>query len=62
MKSSKHLACALLVAATGANAQVSPNMGMPKPASVPAATAAASLTDGVVQGVDLGGITSGPRR
>ena len=51
MKSSIVLGCALLVAASAANAQMSPNMAMPKSASAPSAGAAV-MTDGVVQNVD----------
>jgi len=51
MTSSKYLSCAFLIAASGAYAQMSPNMAMPKPASAPAA-AAPAMTDGVVQVVD----------
>jgi Cu/Ag efflux protein CusF len=45
------LAAALLVAVSAANAQMSPNMAMPKPASA-AATATPVMTDGVVQSLD----------
>ena len=50
-KSLKFVPWALLVAALTANAQMSPNMAMPKPASA-AATASPVMTDGVVQNVD----------
>ena len=51
MKSSNYLACVLLAAAAGANAQMSPNMAMPKSASGPSAGSSV-MTDGVVQSVD----------
>lgn len=51
MKNSKFLPWLLLVAALTANAQMSPNMAMPKPAS--AASAGSSvMTEGVVQNLD----------
>src|SRR5213078_2906163 len=50
MKNAKYLTCALLIAASAANAQMSPNMAMPKPAS--AAAQPSALTEGVVQAVD----------
>ena len=46
MKRSNYLACALLVAASAAHAQMSPNMSTPTPAQAPA------MTEGVVQAVD----------
>ena len=51
MPSSTFVACALLVAATAAGAQMSPNMVMPKQASAPAAGSSV-MTDGVIQNVD----------
>ena len=51
MKSLKYLVCALLAAAAAANAQMSPNMAMPKPASA-ATTGVAVMTEGVVQSLD----------
>jgi Cu/Ag efflux protein CusF len=50
MTSPKYLSCAFLIAASGAYAQMSPNMAMPKAASAPAA--APVMSDGVVQAVD----------
>jgi Cu/Ag efflux protein CusF len=50
MKNAKYLTCALLIAASAANAQMLPNMAMPKPAS--AAAQPSALTEGVVQAVD----------
>jgi len=51
MPSSILVACALLVGATASNAQISPNMAMPKQASAAAAEIPV-MTNGVVQGVD----------
>ena len=51
MKTSIIFGCALLVATSVANAQMSPNMAMPKSASAPSAGAAV-MTDGVVESVD----------
>jgi Cu/Ag efflux protein CusF len=51
MKSLKYLICALLAAAAAANAQMSPNMAMPKAASGVSAGAAV-MTEGVVQSLD----------
>jgi Cu/Ag efflux protein CusF len=48
---STFVACVLLVAGTAPNAQMSPNMAMPKQASA-AAAENAGMTEGVVQGVD----------
>jgi Cu(I)/Ag(I) efflux system membrane protein CusA/SilA len=52
VKISNFLACALLVPAAGVNAQMSPNMAMPKPASAASSAEATAMTDGVVQVVD----------
>jgi len=51
VKSSKYLACVLIAAGAAANAQMSPNMAMPKPASAPSAGSSV-MTEGVVQNVD----------
>jgi len=51
MKSWNFAPCALLVATLTANAQMSPNMAMPKPASA-APSGSMVMTDGVVQNVD----------
>ena len=52
MKSSNFLACALLIATAAVNAQMSPNMAMPKPASAASTAGAMAMTEGVVQVVD----------
>lgn len=51
MKSQTLAACALIAVVAAANAQMSPNMAMPKQASTPA-SASTVLTDGVVQSLD----------
>jgi Cu(I)/Ag(I) efflux system membrane protein CusA/SilA len=51
VKSSKYLACVLIAAGAAANAQMSPNMAMPKPVSAPSAGSSV-MTEGVVQNVD----------
>ena len=50
MKIAKFPACALLIIASAAYAQMSPNMAMPKPASAPATSP--MMTDAIVQAVD----------
>jgi len=51
MKISKLLRWVLLIAALSANAQMPPNMAMPKPASA-ATTGSTAMTEGVVQSLD----------
>lgn len=51
MTNSKYLTFVLLVAAAAANAQMSPNMAMPKPASA-AAAGSTVMTEGVIQSLD----------